>query len=72
MKSIYSLSQLGWKPYFQHQLSLDDLEHHAIARVAVVERSELSLLTEALSPITFCFTGDAVNDGRRLVTAGCR
>lgn len=43
--SNYSLAQLGWKAHFQHQLSLDDLESNQMARVAVVERSQLTLLT---------------------------
>lgn len=46
METIYSLSQLGWKGYFQHQLSLNDLENYTLGRVAVAERSELVLLTE--------------------------
>lgn len=46
METTYSLSQLGWKGYFQHQLSLDDVTHFTPARVAVAERSELVLLTE--------------------------
>lgn len=45
METISSLSQLGWKAFFQHQLSLDDLSNLTIARVAVVERSQLTLLS---------------------------
>jgi len=40
-----TLSQLGWKPFFQQQLSLEDLTHGQPARVAVQQRSELTLLT---------------------------
>ncbi|WP_245603314.1 ribosome small subunit-dependent GTPase A [Thiomicrospira pelophila] len=41
----YSLDQLGWKPFFQHQLSLDELENSTPARVFGVERSNIFLLT---------------------------
>jgi ribosome biogenesis GTPase len=45
MTSHYSLHQLGWKPFFQHQLSLDELETLIPARVFGVERSIIPLLT---------------------------
>lgn len=45
MTSTHSLSELGWKPFFQHQLSLNDLENNVSARVFAVERSQISLLT---------------------------
>lgn len=45
MTSYNSLYQLGWKPFFQHQLSLEDLENAIPARVFGVERSNISLLT---------------------------
>ena len=45
MTSTHSLSELGWKPFFQHQLSLNDLENNVPARVFAVERSQISLLT---------------------------
>lgn len=45
MTSFNSLYQLGWKPFFQHQLSLEDLENSTPARVFGVERTVISLLT---------------------------
>lgn len=45
MDNQFSLSQLGWKPFFQQQLSLEEWEAATIARVAGVERSVLQLLT---------------------------
>ena len=42
----YSLPQLGWKVFFQQQLSLDELTSGVVARVVIQQRSELILLTE--------------------------
>jgi len=42
----YSLLQLGWKAFFQQQLSLDELTSGVVARVVIQQRSELILLTE--------------------------
>ncbi|WP_027856787.1 ribosome small subunit-dependent GTPase A [Marinobacterium jannaschii] len=42
----YSLSQLGWTPFFQQQISLDEWEHNIPARVVCQHRSCLELLTE--------------------------
>ena len=55
MTSTHSLSELGWKPFFQHQLSLNDLENNLPARVFAVERSQISLLT-ADGPRTLAVT----------------
>ncbi|WP_299018579.1 ribosome small subunit-dependent GTPase A [uncultured Photobacterium sp.] len=44
-KSI-SLPELGWKPFFQQQLSLEEWETCLIARVMAQHRSQLSLMTE--------------------------
>lgn len=41
------MSQLGWKSFFQQQLTLDELEQGQVARVIVQQRSELTLLTAA-------------------------
>lgn len=41
-----SLSQLGWRHFFQLQLSLSELEQATIARVIGVERSECHALSE--------------------------
>ena len=35
------LAHLGWKPFFQSQLSLDEFEHFVPVRVAAVQRSQL-------------------------------
>jgi ribosome biogenesis GTPase len=45
MTSHFSLSQLGWKPFFQHQLTLTDLENFIPARVFSAERSIIHLMT---------------------------
>jgi ribosome biogenesis GTPase len=41
-----SLSELGWKPFFQQQLSLDDLTESYPARVAESQRGHLTLWSE--------------------------
>jgi ribosome biogenesis GTPase len=46
MTNTISLSQLGWKPFFQQQLYLDDLENKQIARVINVHRSNIELISE--------------------------
>lgn len=46
MDSVISLTQLGWQPYFQQQLSLDEYEKATIARVIGHHRSEYLLRTE--------------------------
>jgi len=46
MTTSFSLSQLGWKPFFQQQLSLDEWEHCKPVRVSAVHRSTVELLTE--------------------------
>ncbi|MDH5446992.1 MAG: ribosome small subunit-dependent GTPase A, partial [Gammaproteobacteria bacterium] len=47
MNNPYSLSQLGWKHFFQQQLSLEEWEANTLARVVGVERSVIHLLTTA-------------------------
>lgn len=44
MTDSFSLTQLGWVPFFQQQLTLDELEHLQPARVAEQHRSQLELL----------------------------
>ncbi|GAK86341.1 probable GTPase related to EngC [Vibrio ponticus] len=44
--SAITLSQLGWNNLFHQQLTLDDLEHHQIARISEHHRSGYTLLTE--------------------------
>ena len=46
MSHSYSLSQLGWKPFFQQQLTLDELDSHIVSRVVAQHRSSIELLTE--------------------------
>lgn len=65
MTSHYSLHQLGWKPFFQHQLSLEDLDDYMPARVFNIERSVVQLFTaEAIEslPITHSMPELAVGD----------
>ncbi|MBF6057493.1 ribosome small subunit-dependent GTPase A [Thiomicrorhabdus heinhorstiae] len=45
MTPHFSLHQLGWKPFFQLQLSLEELENSIPARVFGVERSLIYLLS---------------------------
>lgn len=47
MTTIYSLSQLGWSPFFQQQISLDEWEYFIAARVTAHHRSEIELVTES-------------------------
>lgn len=46
MSTQYSLLQLGWKTFFQQQLSLSELETCFISRVSGVHKSHLDLMTE--------------------------
>jgi ribosome biogenesis GTPase len=45
MSSQFSLNQLGWQPFFQQQLNLDEFEHNTIVRVIAHHRSEYLLHT---------------------------
>ena len=45
-EATYSLLQLGWKGFFNQQLTLEDLEHSSPARVTQVFRNRLVLLGE--------------------------
>jgi ribosome biogenesis GTPase len=46
MSSSFSLSQLGWRPFFSQQLSLDELSSAFPARVVSVHRNALDIVTE--------------------------
>lgn len=46
MSLNFSLSQLGWQPFFLQQLTLEEWEHTTVARVAVQHRSQLTLISE--------------------------
>ncbi|MCF2947864.1 ribosome small subunit-dependent GTPase A [Paraglaciecola aquimarina] len=63
----YSLSQLGWKPYFNQQLNLDELENCAPFRVVQVFRNRLLVWGENVEKsislaehpeLTECTVGD--------------
>ena len=45
MDNQFSLTQLGWKPFFQQQLTLEEWETSTIARVVEQERSQIHLLS---------------------------
>ncbi|MDH5570798.1 MAG: ribosome small subunit-dependent GTPase A [Gammaproteobacteria bacterium] len=45
MTNIYTLPQLGWQPFFQQQLTLDEWQLFTIARIVALERSEIHVLT---------------------------
>lgn len=65
MTSQYSLSQLGWRHFFQQQLSLEEWETFTVARVVGLERSVVHLLTTAgkkALPIIPRMPGIAVGD----------
>ncbi|WP_019614239.1 ribosome small subunit-dependent GTPase A [Psychromonas ossibalaenae] len=46
MNSIPSLAQLGWRPFFQQQLTLDELTELRIGRVVEQHRSGVVVLSE--------------------------
>jgi ribosome biogenesis GTPase len=46
MSLALSLNQLGWQPFFQQQLNLDEYEQNTIARVIAHHRSEYIVRTE--------------------------
>lgn len=46
MTTYYSQSQLGWQPFFQQQLTLDEWEHYSAWRVVAQHRSTAELLSE--------------------------
>ncbi|MEL0622173.1 ribosome small subunit-dependent GTPase A [Marinomonas arenicola] len=47
MDSTFTLLDLGWQPYFQQQLSLDDLESNRIARICSHQNSTYELIDES-------------------------
>jgi ribosome biogenesis GTPase / thiamine phosphate phosphatase len=46
-KETNSLAQLGWRPFYSQQLTLEDLLENYPARIAVVQRSTLIVLAES-------------------------
>lgn len=53
MNNSYSLRQLGWQPYFQQQLSLEEFEQTTPARVIAHHRSEYWLQSESSKTVLF-------------------
>ena len=47
MDSSFTLLDLGWQPYFQQQLSLDDLESNRIARICSRTNHTYELISES-------------------------
>lgn len=46
MSQPFYLSQMGWTPFFQQQLSLEQWENYQIGRVCAVHRAHIEVLTE--------------------------
>ncbi len=46
MTTVYSLSQLGWTPFFQQQITLEECTQYVPARIIAQHRSYLELYTE--------------------------
>ena len=46
MSISHSLSQLGWQPFFQQQLALEEWRRHVVARVFERHRSHLMVMTD--------------------------
>jgi ribosome biogenesis GTPase len=47
MNKNYSLRQLGWQPYYQQQLSLEEYEQTNCARIVAHHRSEYIVQLES-------------------------
>ncbi|SBS35293.1 Putative ribosome biogenesis GTPase RsgA [Marinomonas spartinae] len=47
MDTTFTLLTLGWQPYFQQQLSLDDLESNQIARICSCQTNHYELIGES-------------------------
>ena len=47
MSNFSSLSDLGWQPFFQQQLSLDEWDETIPARVVEQYKSEITVATES-------------------------
>ena len=43
MTRSYTLASLGWRAFFQQQLSIDEVEHGRPARVLTVQRSGITV-----------------------------
>ncbi|MBR9729537.1 ribosome small subunit-dependent GTPase A [Shewanella intestini] len=47
MSKTYSLTELGWRPFFQQQLTLAEWESGTLARVVTQHRNQLHLLSDS-------------------------
>jgi ribosome biogenesis GTPase len=68
-KAFPSLSQLGWRPFYAQQLTLQDLERGFPARVAGVHRSRIEVLHEG-GEASVTFPGNLLASGDASVTVG--
>lgn len=65
MPTLKSLNQLGWSPFFQQQLSLEELEKLIIGRIIEQHRSMIEVETESGClnlPLTPAMSGLTVGD----------
>ncbi|MGI9283583.1 MAG: ribosome small subunit-dependent GTPase A [Endozoicomonas sp.] len=65
MSITFSLSQLGWRPFFQQQLTLEEWESSQPARVMAVHRSSLDVAIDEQTitlPVTSSMPSLAVGD----------
>ena len=70
MTHSMSLSQMGWRSFFQQQLSFEELEDTLITRVVEHHRSEFQLITEQGIIALADYSIHASNDCGRLAVAG--
>jgi ribosome biogenesis GTPase len=68
MSSVFTLSQLGWRPYFSQQLSLDELANVRPARVLSVQRNALDTISEQ-GPMRVTLPGALLHAGLASVVA---
>jgi ribosome biogenesis GTPase len=68
MSSTSSLSQLGWRPFFSQQLTLNELETLRPARVVSVQRNALDAMTEH-GPLRVTLPGALLQSGLAAVAA---
>ena len=73
MTSPTSLSQLGWRPFFQQQLSLDELSLFSIGRVVEQHRSHLVVMSEqGLIKLTFAAQAERMCVGDWVLFDDCQ
>lgn len=68
MSSTFSLSQLGWRPFFSQQLALNELETLRPARVVSMQRNALDTVTEQ-GPLRVTLPGALLQSGLATVAA---